>query len=240
MLGLLIVYAVVYVVHPMFSGTFGIASWIEETFYLSNEGLLGEWKVWQLVSYQLLHAGFFHLLFNGLVLYFFGGDVEKRWNPLRFVGFALVCGLGSAALTILWRLVFPGTLGPEGWSTVQLVGASGAISGVVAAYALFHWNKPLRLWFAISIKGKWLLPLFVLFDVLMSLLGDNVSLTGHLGGMATGFALVVLFDRPNQWWNRFKLWRLRRKLRVMRGDGPSLKDAPRRGPNTDPPGGYYH
>jgi len=223
---LLITFSVIYVIHPMFSGTLEIREFIVQTLYLSNEGLLGHLQLWQPLTTLVLHDDFFHALFNGLVLYFFGGELEKRWKTLKFLVIFLICGLGSDLAIVVWHLIAPGELGPEGWSLVRTVGASGAISGVMAAFVLYHWDVPLRLFLAVSIKGKWLLPIFLGFDIVGALFGSPVSLPGHLGGMATGLLITIVVFKPNNWIGRLKLWRLRRKLSVMRGGGPSLNDDP--------------
>src|SRR5436309_11845598 len=103
-------------------------------------GLVPAWvvrekRVWQLVTYMFIHAGLFHIVFNMLALWMFGSELERIWGTRFFLKFYFVTGVGAALLTILASLL------PFG-ATRQLyasdiVGASGAIYGVLLAYALY-------------------------------------------------------------------------------------------------------
>lgn len=220
---LLILYGALFLV-TLFSGTLGIKAWMSDHLYLSNEGLLGHLYLWQPLTYQLFHADFFHILFNGMVLYSFGGQVEQRWSAKTMIGFVLACGLGGALLVVLSQLLFPGQVGPEGFGSTPTLGASGGIYGVVAAYSLYHWNQPISLFLIPGqFKARWILPIFLGMDVLMTVLGGApISIAGHVGGLLAGLALVLLVDGRGQWLDRLRLWRARRRLRMLRGGGHPL------------------
>lgn len=230
---LLILYVVCFVVHPLFSGSMGTRAFITEHFYISNAGMLGRLNLWQPLTYQLFHADFFHILFNSFVLYIFGAEVEQRWSAREFVIFTLGSGVGVAVLATLWYLIAallpgilinPSAIGPEGWVTTQTVGASGAINAIIAAYCLYMWNTPRPLLLGFSITGKWLLAIFFGFDLLRAFAGSNVSLTYHILGTAVGLLATIVVYQPLGLIGRFKLWRLRRKLVLLRGDGPTTPD----------------
>jgi membrane associated rhomboid family serine protease len=233
---LLILYAACFV-PVLLGGTLGIDGFLVRYLMLSNEGLLGHLYLWQPLTHQWLHDGFLHLLFNGLVLYSFGGPVEQRLGWPKLVALVHACGLGGALATILTRLVFPVAIGPEGFSVVQTVGASGGIYGVVMAFSLYHWDAPMRLLLIPgAVQGKWLIPAFLAIDVLMTLLGGApLALASHVGGALTALLLLGSTGGLRPLLDDLKLWRARRRLRALRGGGHPLEQDPKR-----PPGGWMN
>lgn len=225
---LLGVYFAVFIV-TLFKGSMGFAGLLQSTFYLSFAGMFERFYLWQPLTYQLLHSDFLHLLFNGMVLYSFGGDVERRWGMIPFIRFVVVCGLGGAVAVILWNLIQLAAGGPLG-APIPVLGASGGIYGVVAAYALLNWNRKLMLLFVPRpIEGKWLLAVFVGIDLLFVLLGAPTSIASHLGGLACGLLIVTGWWRPQRILDELRLWRARRRLRLLRGGHPLTdedKDSP--------------
>src|ERR1700704_889204 len=88
---------------------------------------------WQPVTYMFLHGGLFHILFNMLALWMFGGELERLWGTRYFLKFYFVTGIGAGALTVLVSLLG----GFEQLQTAYIIGASGAIYGLLLAYALY-------------------------------------------------------------------------------------------------------
>jgi membrane associated rhomboid family serine protease len=182
---------------------------------LSAEGLSRGW-VWQLVTHMWLHDPdeIFHILFNLMVLYFFGPDLEQRWGTRKFVLRYFAFGAGSAlaiaAVGFLWPALFDVARPPT-------VGASGAIAGLVASYCILHWRSQLRVLF-LDLSGKWLLVIFVVIDLVRLLAGSPIAVEGHWGGMLTA-AVIMRWDdlHPRLLWLQFKRWRLKRRLRLRRG-----------------------
>lgn len=152
-----------------------------------------------LLTYQFLHGGWLHLGTNMIFLWVFGDNVEDAMGHLRFLAFYLLCGVGAA---LLHTIMLP-------YSVAPLIGASGAVAGVIAAYLMLHprvkvwilvlWRIPLRL-SAMYVLGFW-----ALMQVWMALGGveDGVAWWAHIGGFLTGAILlpvlrrrgVPLFDR---------------------------------------------
>ena len=152
-----------------------------------------------LVTYMFVHGSWFHLLGNMLFLWVFGDNIEDAMGHWRFIMFYLMCGI-FAALLHSW-------MNPT--SDVPLVGASGAVSGVVAAYLILHpkvkvwvlalWRVPIR------ITAAWALGIWIGWQFASLLLGreESVALWAHIGGLLAGAALilfmlrrgVVLFDQ---------------------------------------------
>ena len=157
---------------------------------------------------MFVHAGFGHLLSNMLFLWIFGDNVEDRMGHGRYLMFYLICGLAAAVL----QLVF------EAGSRIPMVGASGAIAGVLGAYlVMFPHSRVLTLVFVafVEVPAVLLLGLWFLTQLLSGLgtlaavrpedMG-GVAFWAHAGGFAAGAALVLLFRRPErmrvEWWDR--------------------------------------
>ena len=154
---------------------------------------------WTYLTYQFLHGDFWHLAGNMLFLWVFGDNVEDAMGHIKFLIFYLLCGAAAA-----W---FHGYLDPG--STGPLIGASGAISGVVASYFLLH--PKVRVWVLILWRVPLPLPAFIplVFWILQQFFmlvidsGSNVSWAAHAGGILAGLVLtpvlkrwgVPLFDR---------------------------------------------
>ncbi len=135
--------------------------------------------IWQPLTYMFLHGGIWHLFINMLVLWMFGSEIERYWGRKEFLGFYFITGIGSGILTALFSLN----------SLVPVVGASGAIYGVLLAYGIMFPNRVIYLYFLIPVKVKY----FVLFiggvAFVSSLTGgaSTVSHFTHLSGMVIGF-----------------------------------------------------
>lgn len=180
---------------------------------LLGNGQLGEWgaftigsvidgfQVWRFITFQFLHAGPTHLIFNMIGLYFFGPMVEGYLGPRRYLAYYLLCGVSGAALfMVFWLLsVMPGmTL------DVPLVGASAGIFGILIAAAKIAPNTTVMLMFPpIPMRLKTLAWVYIAIEVL-SVLQHGAFAGGelaHLGGAALGWGLINkpellnIFDR---------------------------------------------
>ena len=144
-----------------------------------------------LITYMFLHGGWLHLIGNMLFLWVFGDNVEDAMGHLRFIMFYLMCGIFAAAVHA-WML-------PE--SDLPLIGASGAVAGVIAAYFILHpkvkvwvlalWRIPIRITAAWAL-GIWILAQFasLLFET-----EENVAWWAHIGGLAAGATLILFMRR---------------------------------------------
>jgi membrane associated rhomboid family serine protease len=144
-----------------------------------------------LVTYTFLHANFWHVFGNMIFLWVFGDDVEEALGHGRFLAFYLACGIGAGVVFIL----------SDPSSKVPLVGASGAIAGVTAAYVMFRpCAKVLVLVFGVPVRlgsmwviGGWAIWQF--FEV-ASKVHNGVAYWAHVGGLATGAILFLLIRPP--------------------------------------------
>lgn len=145
-----------------------------------------------LLSYMFLHGDIFHLMGNMLFLWVFGDNVEDALGHVKFLVFYLLCGIVAAFAHV--------ALQPS--STAPLIGASGAVAGVIAAYLMLHPNVrvwvlafrvvPLRIT-ALFALGAWILTQFVM--VILPQVGP-VAWWAHIGGLAAGAVLVLFMRRP--------------------------------------------
>lgn len=147
---------------------------------------------WTLLTYMFFHGDVLHLGSNMLFLWVFGDNIEDDLGHFRFLAFYLACGV-FAGLLHAW-------MQPE--SRIPLIGASGAVAGVVAGYIILHprvrvWVLalrviPLRL-NAMFVLGLWIATQFVMLLVPQT---DQVAWWAHVGGILAGAALVVVLRRP--------------------------------------------
>jgi membrane associated rhomboid family serine protease len=106
--------------------------------------VLREYALWQPLTYMFLHGGISHLLFNMLALWMFGTDLERTWGTRFFVRYYFVTGIGAALVTILWSLT-PLPYAEALYSTL-VVGASGAIYGLLLAYGMYFPHRTVFLY----------------------------------------------------------------------------------------------
>lgn len=147
-------------------------------------------QIWQLITYQFLHANFSHILFNMFGLWMFGMEIENIWGSRKFLYFYLLCGVVAG----LFNLFLTPLLGAPPAFTV---GASGAIYGVLIAFGLFFPNRYIFLYFFIPVKAKYLIGFFVILEFFMVNSGGNVAHLAHLGGALAGFVFILLDSKSN-------------------------------------------
>jgi membrane associated rhomboid family serine protease len=144
-------------------------------------------QIWQLFTYQFMHGGFSHILFNMFALWMFGMEIENIWGSKKFLIYYLVCGV-AAGLAQLF-------ISPLYSSPAVTIGASGAIFGVMIAFAMLFPDRHIFLYFLIPIRAKYLIGfLFVLEIFWIGDAGSNVAHLAHLGGALAGF-LFIMFDK---------------------------------------------
>ena len=174
----------------------------------------------QFITNMFMHdpTGLTHILFNMFTLWMFGTAMERYLGSKRFLIFYLICGVG-AALVIELSIPFSASQFSKsaeglanGMSAANLIeaykqqysalGASGAIMGVMAAYAYLFPNTSMYVYFIpIPIKAKFVIPFFILLEVFMGvrqIAGDNVGHFAHIGGAVVGFGLIVFWNKTNR------------------------------------------
>jgi membrane associated rhomboid family serine protease len=145
--------------------------------------------VWQLVTYMFLHHGFWHIFFNMFALWMFGSTLERTWGGKGFLQYYFLTGLGGGLCYFIFNMN----------SMIQTVGASGAIYGLLVAYAVLFPDSVIYLWFVIPIKAKWFALIFGVIEFVASIQSsDSIAHLAHLGGMVIGYVYLkrgTLFTR---------------------------------------------
>lgn len=183
---------------------------VRDYMLVSQRAVVDELQLWTVVTYALWHADFMHLLFNVGVLWLFGGEIASRWSASKWWGFNAACALGGGLAVVATQAVLQ-TQHPT-------LGYSGAVLGVVAAFAWQNWNRTVYLFF-FPVKGKFILLVFIALDLLLVVgAREPISISAHLGGMLTGLILVTGWWRPSRWkraWKKRKRQKKREKFDVV-------------------------
>jgi membrane associated rhomboid family serine protease len=184
-LNLIIINALVYFIQAMFDGPLEVVSQKIALFPLNWP----EFKPYQIVTFMFAHGGFFHLFFNMFTLWMFGTMLERVWGPKRFLIFYLICGLASGVAHLILQ-------------NSPAVGASGAIMGLLAAFAYLFPNTEMIVFpIPVPVKAKWAIGLFIAYDLfggVSKVPGDNIAHFAHLGGLAMGFILVIIWNKTDK------------------------------------------
>jgi len=141
--------------------------------------------VWQMFTYMFVHANFSHIFWNMFILWMFGMEIENYWGKKRFYQFYFLTGVGSGIITFLFSL----------HSSIPVVGASGAIYGVLAAFALLFPERKIYFYFLIPIKAKYFVLIMGVITFFSTFgAGTGISHLTHLGGLVIGFVYLKRFD----------------------------------------------
>ena len=154
---------------------------------------------WQMITHMFMHGSFTHLLFNMFGLYMFGSRLEQMWGAKRFINFYLITGLGAALLHTLVQ-DYEITQGLVGVNQ-PTVGASGALFGILVAFAMYWPNTELFLMFVpVPIKAKWAVIGYATFELFAGISGFQAGVAhfAHLGGALFGFILVQYWNKNNR------------------------------------------
>lgn len=151
--------------------------------------MLPDWM--SLVTYAFLHGNFMHLFGNMLFLWVFGDNVEDAMGHLRYLLFYLLCAAAGGFVYAIMDVS----------SDAPLIGASGAVSGVVAAYLMLH--PRVKVWvlafgrLPLRLSARWILGAWIVYQIVNAVIGGDsqVAWMAHIGGLAAGAVLVVFFRR---------------------------------------------
>lgn len=207
-----------------FLDTAGIGG-IFRHFLLVPSQVVTTFAVWQVVTYMFLHLGFFHILWNMLALWMFGAELERIWGTERFLKYYFSCGIGAALCIISVSYIF-------GTQNVPTLGSSGAVYGILLAYALMFPDRVMLFGFLIPIKVKYFVMIIGAIAFMNSFrsVATGVSDIAHLGGLLVGFLILRgawlktrMTNPVIQFFKDWKMKRARKKFEVYlrkKGDGP--------------------
>lgn len=177
--------------------------------------------LWQPFTYLFLHGDIFHILFNMLVLWMFGSELERIWGSKFFLRYYLVSGVGAGFLSVLVNMS----------GVIPTIGASGAIYGLLLAYGIWFPTRVVYLMFIIPVQMKYFVVILGAIAFYSSLFssGDQVAHIAHLGGMIFGYIYLKRWDSlrgMHRIYLKWKLKKLKRKFRVIDGGGKDDKQDP--------------
>jgi len=184
---------------------------------LTPGAFIFDFFLWQPFTYMFIHSySFFHILFNMLILWMFGSELELRWGSRFFLTYYLVCGAGAAILYSFITLGYYLVTNNIAPMLEPVIGASGAVYGMILAYGLVFGERTILFMFVFPMAAKYfalILGVIELLSLLSSGYGSEVSNLCHLGGIATGFLFLWGFTR----------WKNRRVKKPQRKNGRRLK-----------------
>jgi membrane associated rhomboid family serine protease len=143
--------------------------------------------LWQLFTYIFLHGNIPHILFNLLALWMFGGELENLWGSRRFSFYFFFCGIGAGIITVLCTIV----LTPQ-YQLIPVIGASGAIYGILLAFGWLFPNRQIYIYFLFPIPAKYFVIIFGLLEFIYFSrgVGGGISHITHLGGLLFGLVYM--------------------------------------------------
>jgi membrane associated rhomboid family serine protease len=182
-LNLIIINVLVFVAQLTLDRSIGLTDLL--ALYPYNSGLF---KPYQLITHMFAHGGFLHILLNMYALWMFGTILERVWGPKKFLAFYLICGLAAGLTQML--LV----------QNAPAIGASGAIMGLLAAFAyLFPNTEFFIIPIPFPVKAKYMVAVIAAIDLFSGIHGtDDVAHFAHIGGLVMGFILVIIWNRTNK------------------------------------------
>jgi membrane associated rhomboid family serine protease len=146
--------------------------------------ILIAFRPWTIITYMFLHAGLMHLIFNMIGLYFFGPRLEGRLGGRQFLWLYLLSGITGAILS------FPFT------PRVAIVGASGAVFGVLMGFALYWPRERIYIWGVLPVEARVLVAVLTVVSLYLGWQGGgNVAHFAHLGGFLGGFLYLKFWER---------------------------------------------
>jgi membrane associated rhomboid family serine protease len=180
-------------------------------FALRPVDVVTHFYLWQLVTYMFLHGSIFHILFNMLTLWWFGVDLERMLGTRKFLNFYFFCGVGAGVCVVIGEYLFGN---PRGLT----IGSSGAIYGILMAYAVLWPDQIISMFGIFPMKMKWFVGIIGAIAFLGAFTpGSGVSDVAHLSGLGFGYIYIKMrrvrglrFDPIEMARDRYKAWKLAR------------------------------
>lgn len=185
-------------------------------------GLVPHWTwsrffIWQFATYMFLHGGFWHIIVNMYILWMFGCEIERMWGSKAFLKYYFITGIGAG---LLYTLVKP-------HSDIPTIGASGAIYGILVAYAvMFPERKIMYIFPPIVMKARTMALLWIGIEFFQGVFGsaDGVAHVAHLGGALVGFIYMKQDWRLDAWIKNIRAKLNRHKMNVNSDKEENVED----------------
>ena len=190
---------------------------------LSPQAVFTDFAIWQPVTYMFMHGGLGHVLFNMLALWMFGTDLERTWGTRFFTKYYFVTGVGAALVTLALSLFMNSIY------YAITVGASGAIYGLLLAYALYFPHRTIYMIIFPLPARVFVIIAGVLAFIYSTNGSGDVAHTAHLAGLGIGYLYLKglrsrPFDEIKYRYLRWKMGRARSKFDVYSGGRSSDDD----------------
>jgi len=185
-------------------------------------------RPWTIFTYMFVHAGFGHVFFNMLALFFFGPPLERAWGSREFIIYYLVCGVGGAVAALLLVNIV---------GAAPMVGASAAVFGILLAFAMTWPDAPIYVWFLLPVKAKYFVGFLALLTFYSTFSAGRASggtaHWAHLGGLVSGWIWLRYGGRIERSADRVvvRMKRSRRGLKSVKRDESDV-EANRRSKRT--------
>jgi membrane associated rhomboid family serine protease len=202
---------------------------ITEYFGLIPGLVFQKFFVWQVGTYMFLHSyNVFHILFNMLMLWWLGAELEQRWGPKFFLAYYLVSGIGAGVLYVLGILGYTLITGSVSGLMTPVIGASGAVFGLLLAYGIIFGERIVYFLMVFPMRAKYFVMILGAVEV-MNLVngGSDVANLAHLGGIASGYVFLKLYTKFQQGRWRKKASPRGRGLRLVVDNENKKKDGPK-------------
>lgn len=192
------------------------------THYLSliPSRVIFHFQIWELFTYMFLHSmQITHILFNMLMLWFFGAELEQRWGRKYFLFFYLFTGIGAGILYCLGIGLYSAATGDQTAPMVPVVGASGAIFGLMLAQGILFGERTIYFFMLFPMKMRYFVMIMGAVQLASmltsSVSGGEVAYLAHLGGLASGYVALLLMSRWKNYENFKKGKKKGRNLRLV-------------------------
>lgn len=149
-------------------------------------------ELWRIITYQFLHAGAAHLIFNMWALFFFGPAIENIMGPKKFLAFYLSCGIAGALFSSFLGMYLHGVY----WPYIKMIGASGSIYGVMIATAFLYPDAKISLLFppvTLTMRAFALIIIGIATIVILFNGYNAGGEAGHLGGAIMGLLIMLIW-----------------------------------------------
>ncbi len=176
----------------------------------------GDFHIWQVVTYGFFHGNFSHLFFNMFAVWMFGYTLENIWGSRRFIVYCLTSLVGAAVVQEITYFLMYGDLLSGVYSfvntgyeripvadylnSINTIGASGMVFGLLAAFGLMFPNTNVYLYFLLPIKTKWFVIGYMVLELVNGVFGtgDGVAHFAHLGGALAGIILLYIWKKKRE------------------------------------------
>lgn len=161
-----------------------------EVFALVPQYVFDRHYYWQFVTYMFMHADLFHILFNMLILWMIGSELEAQWGSKFFLRYYFICGVSAAFFYMAVQAFFRG----QPTNLIPMLGSSGAVYGLLVAYGIIYSERTMLFMMVFPMKAKHFVMILAGIEFVSTVFYSRtgVANAAHLGGMIVGFCYLFL------------------------------------------------